>query len=243
MVLVVSLQTVAAAASWAQTAETPGNPEATRKALTALLAATNDLYLSSNGGTTWSAAGISPYPSVQAIDYSADGSTIVYSYKSHISVAKNGKWLGPTASPAAVWYSVSTSQDGSVIAGVIYDPNSDFNPNAAAQRGVYLSTDGGASYATLVVSAASYEYFYAVEVSDDGKLLFYSGSGGLWVYNIATKTTTFSDLPVKPMPNDYAVYTVASSSTGQYAIASSANSFLWRTSNYGLNWVESKWYF
>ena len=42
MVLVVSLQTVAAAASWAQTAETPGNPEATRKALTALLAAAND---------------------------------------------------------------------------------------------------------------------------------------------------------------------------------------------------------
>jgi len=42
MVLVVSLQTVAAAASWAQTANTPGNPEATRKALTALLAAAND---------------------------------------------------------------------------------------------------------------------------------------------------------------------------------------------------------
>lgn len=42
MVLVVSLQTVAAAASWAQTAKTPGNPEATRKALTALLAAAND---------------------------------------------------------------------------------------------------------------------------------------------------------------------------------------------------------
>lgn len=42
MVLVVSLLTGAAAASWAQTANTPGNLEATRKALTALLAAAND---------------------------------------------------------------------------------------------------------------------------------------------------------------------------------------------------------
>lgn len=41
-VLVIGLQTVAAAASWAQTANTPGSPEATRKALTVLLAAAND---------------------------------------------------------------------------------------------------------------------------------------------------------------------------------------------------------
>ena len=38
----IGLQTVAAAASWAQTANTPGSPEATRKALTVLLAAAND---------------------------------------------------------------------------------------------------------------------------------------------------------------------------------------------------------
>ena len=42
MVLVICLQAVAAAACWAQTANTPGNPEATRKALTALLASAND---------------------------------------------------------------------------------------------------------------------------------------------------------------------------------------------------------
>ena len=42
MVLIVSLQVVAATASWAQTDRTPGDPEATRKALTALLAAAND---------------------------------------------------------------------------------------------------------------------------------------------------------------------------------------------------------
>jgi len=47
---------------------------------------------------------------------------------------------------------------------------------------------------------------------------------------------------VKPVPNDYSVYTVASSSTGQHAVASSANSFLWVTSNYGVNWTEAKWY-
>ena len=42
IVLIVSLQVVAATASWAQTDRTPGDPEATRKALTALLAAAND---------------------------------------------------------------------------------------------------------------------------------------------------------------------------------------------------------
>lgn len=40
--LVVGLQVVAASASWAQTSSAPANPEATRKALTALLAAANN---------------------------------------------------------------------------------------------------------------------------------------------------------------------------------------------------------
>jgi len=157
-----------------------------------VLAGNDDLYLSSDSGSNWAAVNLKPFPSVQAIDFSADGSTIIYSYNSYISVAKNGKWLGPTASPSAVWYAVSTNKDGSVIAGVIYDENANFDPNAKAQRGVYLSTDGGASYTALAVSSASYEYFYAVEVSDDGSLLYYGGSGGLWVYHIATKTTTFA---------------------------------------------------
>jgi len=188
----------------------------------------NDLYTSDNGGAYWYTTGAYKYAYGTGVAYSADSSVIVYSSNQYISKHKVGSAWGYEFynSPAALWTSLSTSSNGSVAAGAY---NTGYYANAHDDKGVYITTD----WATFTpLAKASYPVaFYDVSVTDDGSLVYYGGSGGVYVYNVSTKTTVQSDLPAT---TDAPVYSIATSKTGKYAVVG-AGLNIWTSSNYGKN--------
>lgn len=185
----------------------------------------SNVYLSNDGGSSWLAASLSQGYTGTGVAYSADATKIVYSYMNYISMHVNGIWE-ETPSPSARWGSLGTDTTGTVIAGA-YDIG--YYSGGNHDKGVYISVNGGFAYSAIVVSTT--EVFYGLSVNDDGTYVFYGGTGGLYVYNVAKKTIAKSDFPSS---STNIVYSIASSKTGKYVVASSSAN-IWVSSNYGVN--------
>lgn len=186
----------------------------------------NDIYASTDGGTTWDAQNVASYDYGTDIAYSADGSTVVYSSYQKISMHRAGSFWGFGDSPAASWISLSTSIKGTVGAGSY---NIGYYYNAHDDRGVYITKDW-VTFTPLVVTSGP-TTFNAVSVTDDGSLVYYGGSGGVYVYNVSSNATVHSDLVAS---TSVAVWSIATSKTGKYAVVGTGAN-IWTSSNYGKN--------
>lgn len=139
------------------------------------------VYLSSDGGTTWSVA-TSASPAFanntwRAIDSSADGSVIVAAAQggtAFISTGTTGVFtpLNVVVGGTPVtdgWYRIAISHDGNTIA---LAGNTQF---AGASTGLYISRDRGATWTRGSTAAGE---FTALAVSADGSVIGATMSGG-----------------------------------------------------------------
>ena len=191
-----------------------------------IMSSMNDIYASDDGGSTWSAEGVPDFDYGSAVAYSADGSTIVYHSNNRISKHKAGGDWASYGSPEASWNSLSTSSKGTVTAGCY---NVGYYANANDDRGVYITKDW-VTFTPLVVTSGP-TTFNAVSVTDDGSLVYYGGSGGVYVYNVSSNATVHSDLVAS---TSVAVWSIATSKTGKYAVVGTGAN-IWTSSNYGKN--------
>lgn len=73
-----------------------------------------------------------------------------------------------------------------------------------------------------------------VVCTNDASLVFYGGSNGLYVYNVAKNTTT------KPvLPTGFTIYDIAASKTGQYVVAASMSN-IYVSSDFGVTFAQTK---
>lgn len=187
------------------------------------------VYFSSNGGASWQANKVPG----RMVDYgktvavSADASTVIINLNNYLS-----RWDTSTSSwvklldVSAWWNSISTDATGTVMAA-----SYDNTYGETYTHGVYFSTDKGKTFTEFTDKGAT-ESFHGVSVSDDGSMIFYSGSSSVRAYNVATKTTVKNTATAGPTAVDC-------SSNGQYVVLGSTNQ-LFVSSDYGYSYALVK---
>lgn len=189
------------------------------------------VYFSSNGGTSWQLkkivvpGGKTDYG--KAVAVSADASAVLINLNNYLS-----KWDAATQSwvtlldVSAWWNSISTDASGTVIAA-----SYDNTYGETYTHGVYFATDKGATF-TEFTDKGQYESFHGVSVSDDGSMIYYSGSASVRAYNVATKATVKNTATAGPTSVDC-------SANGQYVVLGSTNQ-LFVSSDYGYSYALKK---
>ena len=189
-----------------------------------LMAASNpgNLYLSSDGGTTWTQRLHTTHWSALAI--TPDGQHMVATaFGEHAWVSHDHGQTWTETAEVRDWVSAAISNDGQRIA-----------IDGKADR-VHVSSDGGRTWSAHTGVAD----WQSVASSSDGLRLFAGvgpgvppvGSGSLWLSDDAgiTWRTTAAGLR--------AWYRVASSQDGQFLSASDAGGYLYISQDRGVNWA------
>lgn len=180
--------------------------------------ALGQIYTSGDSGETWTARGTAR--NWYQIASSADGSKLVASVREgllYTSVDSGVTWVA-RSSGSRDWTGLTSSADGTRLAGVAYSP---FPTN------IYLSVNGGATWA----SKGPERYWQAVTCSADGtRLLACTYEGPLYTSSDSGATWT-------PRETNRRWGSVASSADGWKLVAAVSGGQLYTSSDGGASWV------
>lgn len=172
---------------------------------------TSNVYLSTDGGSTWSP--VSALPSgVWSVASSSDGSHLaVAAYNGYIWTSTDGgkTWSDHAGSSGThSWMSIASSSDGSDL--------------VAGATSLYLSTDGGSTWSQITPSSAN-PGWRQVAIFATGRVIAALNVNvsiyTLWISNDYGKTWT-----QETTPTSYWLGTIAMSQYGQHILAVSTTS-------------------
>ena len=133
------------------------------------------VYNSNDGGVTWVLSGDTVDRDWYRVAASADGQTIAAAEhiggRLYISRDRGATWTLVTSTPAGDYTTVAMSADGQVIAASVTGERTP----GVADGAVYLSTNGGASFAPLTMPGTD-DNWRALAMSTDGNMLV-AGTG------------------------------------------------------------------
>ena len=195
------------------------------------------IYLSTNSGINWVPTTV-PVLIWQSIAASADGAEIVAASSDgvvFISTDGGVTWSQNVPAPLVHWASIAISGNGMRLVGVtrnMVPPEVDI--------GIYISTNGAATWQLLPNSYAPYE---AVAASADGSTF---AAVGFW-WDVESfgpadcVTTNWGQSFTRIYPQAIAPWTaVACSSRGAKMLAASCAGFgLWSSTDHGTTWLQT----
>jgi DNA-binding beta-propeller fold protein YncE len=168
---------------------------------------TNDIFISTNSGATWTLASTSP---AEGVASSADGTELVagnYTGSIYISTNSGDNWTQATNAPGVDWNAFASSADGAKLAAV-----------AINGPGVYTSTNSGVNWTHQINGLLPYAGFTYIASSADGSKLV-AAVGASVVGPIFTSTNSgvnWTKATNAPMAR---WYSVASSADGNILMA------------------------
>jgi hypothetical protein len=207
------------------------------------------IYQSTNSGAAWSETSASHSGPLAS---SADGSKLFTAAGQLYASSNSGvTWL-PILATSKPWSSITSSGDGRVLLSAWANPNS---YNGQPFGGLYLSTNGGGSWAQSGLADAMNDEFVGVACSADGVRLVavsgifpspdgvsYNGDGYIYTSSDSGRTWNWSDAP----PNAWTC--VASSADGVKLVAGSGKTnpdnpgdgYLYTSANSGALWRRTR---
>jgi len=176
---------------------------------------------STDGGTSWS--NVAPGENWRAVVVSGDGNTMYAS--NHVDLWKStddgATWSRLTAAGSHMFSSVSTSNDGSVVLGVVSYEQAASTPTAAL-----YSRDGGATFQEGAGVAATFQNQIAVgAVSGDGSTLIAASYGSVPQMSVDGGVTWASNLF---MANGWLTFAVSDSGSVVHGAAEGGGAYVIR---------------